>query len=90
MTEVFSTLTPWQIRNGLALFQPAEEAAEEAEEEVSLLTLLPQAIQNFPADSVSSGLLPAVRATDRNLLGTPLPTDGLKVVTPQSAPQNAP
>ena len=89
MTEVFSTLTPWQIRNGLALFQPAAEAAEAAEA-VSLLTLLPQAIQNFPADSVSSGLLPAVRATDRNLLGTPLPTDGLKVVTPQSAPQNAP
>jgi len=87
MTEVFSTLTPWQIRNGLALFQPAEEEAVAA---VSLLTLLPQAIQNFPADSVSSGLLTAVRATDRNLFGTPLPTDGLKVVTPQSAPQNAP
>ena len=86
MTEVFSTLTPWQIRNGLALFQPAEEAVAA----VSLLTLLPQAIQNFPADSVSSGLLTAVRATDRNLFGTPLPTDGLKVVTPQSAPQNAP
>ncbi len=83
MMEVFSTLTPWQIWNGLALFQPAEAA-------VSLLTLLPQAIQNFPADSVSLGLLPAVRATDRNLFGTPLPTDGLKVVTPQSAPQNAP
>ena len=88
MTEVFSTLTPWQIRSGLALFQPAEAA--EAAEAVSLLTLLPQAIQNFPADSVSLGLLTAVRATDRNLFGTPLPTDGLKVVTPQSAPQNAP
>ena len=87
MTEVFSTLTPWQIRSGLALFQPAEEEAVAA---VSLLTLLPQAIQNFPADSVSLGLLTAVRATDRNLFGTPLPTDGLKVVTPQSAPQNAP
>ena len=87
MTEVFSTLTPWQIRNGLALLQPEAEAAEA---EVSLLTLLPRAIQSFPADSVSLGLLPAVRATDRNLFGAPLPTDGLKVVTPQSAPQNAP
>lgn len=87
-TEVFSTLTPWQMRNGLALFQPAAGAT--AAEAVSLLPLLTQAIQSFPADSVSLSLLPTVRTTDHILFGAPLPTNGLKVMTLQSAPQNAP
>ncbi len=169
--EVFSTLTPWQLRNGLALFQPEEKdlapqnAAVAAKlfkppteplkrekpqgtarpssdfvgemcrrppfslavstlkgyphtthlysslddagraallegrlsastlspaqlaEAASLLPMLPQALQSFPADSV---LLNLSSSPFRIAFGAPLPTSGLKVVTPQSAPQNAP
>ncbi len=173
--EVYSTLTPWQIHNGLALFQPeekdlapqsdataaklyeklkrrvpqpAETSASDAfvfdafvyatrqppffgaadalkryphtthlygslddmgraallagrlpvsaltpaqmAEAASLLPLLPQAMQTFPADSVLMSLPPAGGATDRILFGATLPTAGLKLVTPPSAAQNAP
>jgi len=55
-------------------------------EATSLLPLLPQALQSFPADAVRLSLPPAGRATDRILFGAPLPTDGLKVVTPPGTP----
>ncbi len=167
--EVSGALTPWQIRNGLALFQPEEKDlapqndATEAKlfeklkhrvpqpggamlppgfdeftlttrmppfsmtvltlkgyphtinlygslddmgraallagrlpvsaltpaqlaEAASLLPLLPQAMQTFPADSVLLSLPPAGGATDRILLGAMLPTAGLKLVTPQGNP----
>jgi len=168
--EVFSTLTPWQIRNGLALFQPEEKdlapqndatAAKlfeklkhekpqgiappgydafvdatrmppfsmavntlkgcphtmhlygsldntgrtallagqlpasalgpaQLSEAVSLLPLLPSALQSFPADSVLLSLPTHWRASDRILFGQPAWTR-LEVSTPpQNAPQSAP
>lgn len=168
--EVFGTLTPWQLRNGLALFQPEEkdlapqndataaklfeglkhsvsqgiappdfDAFAEATrmppfslavntlkayphtthlysslddvgraallagrlpastlspaqlaEAASLLPMLPQALQSFPADSVLLSLPCPASSTFRVVFGAPLPTDGLKVVTPQSDPPRSP
>ncbi len=164
--EVFSTLTPWQIRNGLALFQPEEKnlapqndataaklfegekhripqgippsdfdvyaemtrmppfsmtidtlkayphtthlynslddagraallaghlpvstlSPAQMTEASSLLPLLPQALQSFPADSVLLSLPCPPSPTFHVVFGAPLPTNGLKVVTPPTAP----
>ena len=159
--EVFSTLTPWQIRNGLALFQPEEKdlapqndataaklyeglkhqkpqgvaplgfdaftdatrmppfyltinflkgfphtaqlygslndaartallegrlpastlGASQMAQAVSLQPLLPQALQNLPADVVWLGLLPRESASGRIVFGE-IPQMRLEVSTP--------